>query len=75
MQPGLSIEENTSLKPFNTFGIDVAARYLAAIRQPSDLTSLLSQKTFHDMPKLILGDGGNILFTKRLCWIDYPVLH
>ena len=52
-----------SLKPYNTFGIDVWAEEILFIRQDVDLKDfLLSKKT--QKPFLILGEGANILFTK-----------
>lgn len=55
--------ENFSLKPLNTFGIDVKARYFARAETLEELTELLSNN--RDLfPFLILGGGSNILFTK-----------
>ena len=62
--------DNCSLKPYNTFGIDVNARTFSAFTTKKDLLSLLEM-----FPKetslLILGGGSNILFTKD---VDGPVL-
>jgi UDP-N-acetylmuramate dehydrogenase len=66
------IQQNISLKPFNTFGIDVRARYFAVIDTISALQALLSQPDFQAMPKLILGGGSNILFTQDF---DGLVIH
>lgn len=60
-----TIQKNACLKPFNTFGIDAKARYFAAVHTPEELHSILSDKTFAHMPKLVLGDGSNILFTRN----------
>lgn len=59
----MQVQENISLKPYNTFGIDVAARYFAVFRSTEELESLLriNQKL---TKKLILGGGSNILFTQ-----------
>lgn len=59
-----TIQENTSLKQFNTFGIDANARYFTAIQTPEALYSLLTDKKFAKKSKLILGDGSNVLFTQ-----------
>jgi len=64
MTKPLQIQQHASLKPFNTFGIEVKAHYFAPIESIDHLSELLAQKTFHGMPKFILGDGSNILFTK-----------
>lgn len=56
------IQNNVSLLPYNTFGIDVKAQYFSSFSQIADLPNLLSEK--HNQPLLILGGGSNILLTK-----------
>lgn len=58
----MQIQENISLKPYNTFGIDAKTRYFATFKDTDDLEEL----TTHDsrLTTLILGGGSNILFTK-----------
>ncbi|MCL2028663.1 MAG: UDP-N-acetylmuramate dehydrogenase [Bacteroidales bacterium] len=58
------IQENISLKKYNTFGIDVNARYFCEIRTLYDLQTLISSEIFQNNSRLILGNGANILFTK-----------
>lgn len=58
------IHENVSLKPYNTFGVDVTARFLATTDTISALTALLTHPDYETLPKLILGGGSNILFTQ-----------
>ena len=60
-----SLQQNTSLKCLNTFGIDAKARYFIVIQTPEELYSILSNQMVTDIPKLILGDGSNILFTQN----------
>ncbi|HSW68581.1 MAG TPA: UDP-N-acetylmuramate dehydrogenase [Gammaproteobacteria bacterium] len=69
MPSSLFVQQNASLKPFNTFGIEANARYFANIHHTEELLTVLSQNIFHDMPKLILGEGSNVLFTQ-----NYPGL-
>ncbi len=57
------INENTSLKKYNTFGIDVSARFFAVFSSEKELTDLLLYAKQHQLPVLILGGGSNILFT------------
>ncbi len=52
--------ENTSLKNYNTFGIEARARYFAIFSTTEELASLLGQAA---RPPLILGGGSNILLT------------
>lgn len=58
------VEENVSLKAFNTFGVDAKAKYLSHITEINQLISLLGTSLFKNEPSYILGGGSNILFTK-----------
>ena len=61
----MNIQQNISLKPFNTFGIDVEAKYFATFTSIEELQELLTYKLQTTNPKLILGGGSNLLFTKN----------
>jgi UDP-N-acetylmuramate dehydrogenase len=58
----VNIIENQSLKTFNTFGIDVKTAYFAEFYTENELIELLTK--FQNYPKLLLGQGSNVLFTK-----------
>src|SRR6516225_9961363 len=59
----MQIQENISLKPFNTFGIDANAQHFSAFHNWEDLSILATR---HPKPKFfVLGGGSNILFTKN----------
>lgn len=58
------IQENISLKPYNTFGVDVSAKYFAEVFSADELIDTLRQAQCDTTPQLILGGGSNILFTK-----------
>jgi UDP-N-acetylmuramate dehydrogenase len=58
------LQENISLKPFNTFGIDVKAKYFASIGNETDLTELFASQLVKTQQLLVLGGGSNMLFTK-----------
>lgn len=60
----VKIENNISLKPFNTFGIDAKARFFARFSSNEDLIKLLEAHKHTE--KLIIGGGSNILLTKDL---------
>jgi UDP-N-acetylmuramate dehydrogenase len=61
----MQLSENISLKPFNSFGIDVKARYFAGFASIEALHELTAAKLLASAnPLLILGGGSNILFTK-----------
>ena len=57
----MMITENVSLKDYNTFGIDVTARWLASFSSLEGLEEALSARPG---PLLILGGGSNILLTR-----------
>lgn len=58
----MQIQENISLRPFNTFGIDAKAKYFACFKNINELSELI---TLHPKIKtLVLGGGSNILFTQ-----------
>ncbi|HEX8326580.1 MAG TPA: UDP-N-acetylmuramate dehydrogenase [Hymenobacter sp.] len=58
------LEENVSLRPYNTFGLDVRARYFARFASADELRELLKQPEVQAAEKLILGGGSNLLFTQ-----------
>ena len=59
----MTIQENISLKPYNTFGVDAAARYFAEVNSVEELaeTLKLSNST---TSILFLGGGSNLLLAK-----------
>jgi len=60
----MQILENISLKPYNSFGIDVKARYFTELHSDEDLVAFYGSITPEHLPILILGGGSNVLFTK-----------
>jgi len=59
----IDIQQNISLKDYNTFGIDVLAEHFVSISNTSELKEVLSQNGFPK--KLILGGGSNMLLTQN----------
>ena len=66
----MNIQQNISLKHFNTFGIDVQAKYFAVFNNPADLPGLFGSdalKMLQGEYKItVLGGGSNMLFTKNV---------
>jgi len=60
----LQIHENISLKNFNTFGIEAYAKYFVEINYKEELVELFKDQKWQNAPRLILGGGSNMLFTK-----------
>jgi len=58
----LQIQENISLKNFNTFGIDVSARYYVEISHEDELAELFLDPQWINTKHLVLGGGSNMLF-------------
>ncbi len=52
--------KDVSLKRYNTFGIDVKADWLAKIDSVEQVLTIIDDMP--DIPKLILGEGSNVLF-------------
>jgi len=59
----MKIEENVSLKPYNTFGIDVKARYFVEPATDEEIFSLIGLEIFKNEKVQILNGGSNTLFT------------
>ncbi|GGH15025.1 UDP-N-acetylmuramate dehydrogenase [Mucilaginibacter phyllosphaerae] len=60
----LQIQENVSLKKFNTFGIDANARYFAEISHEDELAELFADPQWLNINRLVLGGGSNMLLVK-----------
>ena len=60
----LQLQENVSLKNFNTFGIDAKARWFAEISHEEELTELFMDSQWLQINLLVLGGGSNVLFVK-----------
>jgi len=72
----MKIKKNTSLKKYNTFGIDVKAKQFVAINSLEELIEFLDEKSSQSGTKdpqlFLLGGGSNMLLTKD---IEETVLH
>lgn len=58
------MQENFSLKPFNTFGVEAKAKYFVEVNTVEELIETLKLSHTQTLPLLFLGGGSNILFTK-----------
>lgn len=65
----LQVQPQVSLKPFNTFGVDVRAQLFAEAHSDADVREALAYATSHDVPLLVVGGGSNLLLTA-----DIPAL-
>ncbi|MFN8673571.1 MAG: UDP-N-acetylmuramate dehydrogenase [Candidatus Sericytochromatia bacterium] len=60
----LELKKNFSLKEYNTFSIDVKAKYFYEVNNETDLVNIFNLEELKEEKKLFLGEGSNILFTK-----------
>lgn len=58
------MQENFSLKPFNTFGVEAKAKYFTEINSVDELIETLKLANSQTLKLLFLGGGSNILLTK-----------
>ncbi|RLJ33899.1 UDP-N-acetylmuramate dehydrogenase [Chryseobacterium sp. 7] len=58
------MQENFSLKPYNTFGVEAKARYFTEINSIDELKEALIFSKKNTLQILFLGGGSNILLTK-----------
>ncbi|MFB4393066.1 MULTISPECIES: UDP-N-acetylmuramate dehydrogenase [unclassified Pseudomonas] len=65
-------QEQVSLKPYNTFGIDVRARYFAQAHDDEQVRQSLAQAAQREVPVMVIGGGSNLLLTRD---VDALVLH
>lgn len=62
----MNLLTNRSLKPYNSFGINVSAKSFASFSTISELQELIDYQSQTNDKLLILGGGSNILFTKNI---------
>lgn len=60
----MQIQEDFSLKTYNTFGIDAKAKYFVDVKTVNELKKALKLQKYPN--KFLLGGGSNILLTKNL---------
>ena len=60
----MNLQENVSLRTYNSFGIDVKARYFASFESLVELEEALNSELQTQNSELILGGGSNILLVK-----------
>lgn len=58
------MQDNFSLKPYNTFSVEAIAKYFTEVKTIDELRDAIRFSTSHSLPVLFLGGGSNLLFTK-----------
>lgn len=59
----MQLQSTVSLKPFNTFGVDVKAKCFAEAHNDDDVRAALAYCAEHDLPLMVIGGGSNLLLT------------
>ncbi|NUT69043.1 UDP-N-acetylmuramate dehydrogenase [Pseudomonas corrugata] len=59
----LQVQAGVSLKPFNSFGVDVKARLFAEAHGDAQVREALAYAAGHEVPLLVIGGGSNLLLT------------
>ncbi|WP_248804606.1 UDP-N-acetylmuramate dehydrogenase [Pseudomonas sp. MWU13-2100] len=65
----LQVQAGVSLKPYNSFGVDVRAQWFAEAHSDIDVREALAYAAQHQLPLLVIGGGSNLLLTA-----DIPAL-
>ena len=69
----IAIQKYISLKPYNTFAVDVQADFFVEVHNKQDIFDLISDDIFTSQQRLILWWWANILFTKNYAWLVVKV--
>jgi len=66
------LQQNYSLKPHNTFGIDIKSNYFLSYTSEESLIKYLPEINEFNLSPLLVGEGSNLLFLKNY---DGIILH
>ncbi|MBU0626581.1 hypothetical protein KKH82_04040 [Patescibacteria group bacterium] len=61
----IDIQENISLKKYNTLHVDVKAKFFVKIQTTEEFMELMKTPTWDQNKFFILGGGANVLFSKN----------
>jgi UDP-N-acetylmuramate dehydrogenase len=64
MTDSFSLRPHASLQDYNTFGINAYAQFLAEVPTVDALREINEMPSLQRLPRLILGGGSNVLFTR-----------
>ncbi|MDR5749707.1 MULTISPECIES: UDP-N-acetylmuramate dehydrogenase [unclassified Caballeronia] len=59
-----SLVDHYSLRPHNTFGFDVSARYAMKLESEAQVAALARDERIAGVPRLVLGGGSNVVLTR-----------
>jgi UDP-N-acetylmuramate dehydrogenase len=64
MTASWSLAENVPLRERNTFRVEATAQFFATVRDAAALPELLDDPRVRGLPRLVLGEGSNVLFAE-----------
>ncbi len=62
----LQLQEHVSLKPYNTFGVDVAARWFAQAHDDDEVRASIAVAAEKGLSLMVVGGGSNLLLTRDI---------
>ncbi|MCH7400498.1 UDP-N-acetylmuramate dehydrogenase [Belliella kenyensis] len=66
----MNIQENISLLPYNTFGIDKKAKFFSIASSEDDVIAAIKAASSKNLPLIVLGGGSNVLLTQDIdAWV------
>ena len=68
-----TLQQDISLKPYNTLGLDVPARYFSEASSVTDIIALAKQADALGVPLVPLGEGSNVVLSGALDALVMPV--
>lgn len=68
-QLAMTLQENVSLLPYNTFGISATSQYFTEIKSLTELQILLQSGLLQHFPFFVLGGGSNVVFKAQFSGI------
>lgn len=60
----LQLQERISLKPYNTFGVEVSARWFAQAHDDAEVRAGIAAAVEKGLPLMVIGGGSNLLLTR-----------
>lgn len=60
----LQLQERISLKPYNTFGVEVTARWFAQAHDDAEVRAGIAAAAEKGLPLMVIGGGSNLLLTR-----------
>lgn len=60
----LQLQERISLKPYNTFGVEVTARWFAQAHDDAEVRAGIAAAAEKGLPLIVIGGGSNLLLTR-----------